>query len=122
MELGVSLSTPFLASPAYSQAVARSGGAEASERSNPEGRREASQPAILNPASAEAQRDEAARRRDPAAESAQAPGFVFDYEGNQRVMKVNNQKGALIYQVPSKGQLALIEAEEDRTDKVRLTA
>ncbi|MFA5081854.1 MAG: hypothetical protein WC474_04815 [Hydrogenophilaceae bacterium] len=71
---------------------------------------------------------EASRKKDtdaPSTEVAQVHGFAFEYEGTRQVMKVNNEKGVLIYQVPSKGQLALIEAEDDarqRSQFLRLTA
>ncbi|MDD4880888.1 MAG: hypothetical protein PHR30_10615 [Gallionellaceae bacterium] len=71
---------------------------------------------------------EAARKKDPSppsTEVAQVHGFAFEYEGTRQVMKVNNEKGVLIYQVPSKGQLALIEVEDDsrqRSQLLRLTA
>lgn len=70
--------------------------------------------AELSPASAEAQkaREEAARKQDPSTEKPRSPGFSFEYQDRQQVMKVHNGKGVLIYQVPSKGQLALIQAEE----------
>ncbi|TCJ17094.1 hypothetical protein EZJ19_03865 [Parasulfuritortus cantonensis] len=45
-------------------------------------------------------------------EVARSRGYEFDYEESRRVVKVNDSKGVLIYQVPSKGRLALIEAED----------
>lgn len=42
------------------------------------------------------------------------PVFEVEYEGKHRVLKVNDSKGVLIYQVPSKGQLHLIQAEENK--------
>ncbi|MFZ5483318.1 MAG: hypothetical protein ACOZB0_03735 [Pseudomonadota bacterium] len=78
-----------------------------------------------SPLEAERAREEAARRRDPVAEPARSPGFVFEFQDSRQVMKVHNAKGVLIYQVPSKGQLALIETEEaaNRLDpRLRLTA
>lgn len=77
------------------------------------------------PLEAERAREETARRRDPAAETSRSPGFVFEFQDSRQVMKVHNAKGVLIYQVPSKGQLAIIEAEEsaNRADpRLRLTA
>jgi len=69
--------------------------------------------------------EEAALRKDPTADLTSTPGFSFEYEDNHQVMKVHNAKGILIYQVPSKGQLALIQAEESAQQsgqKLRLTA
>lgn len=68
---------------------------------------------------------EAARKKDPAAEVASNPGFRFEYQDNRQIMKVHNVKGVLIYQVPSKGQLALIQAEDSeqqRAQQISLTA
>jgi hypothetical protein len=65
---------------------------------------------------------QAARRKDANSQAADVPGFNFVYEGKHEVMKVNNAKGVLIYQVPSKGQLTLIEADERREQALRLTA
>lgn len=75
--------------------------------------------AAVAPASAEAQkaREEAARKKDPTAEVTANPGITFEYEDKHEVMKVHNVKGILIYQVPSKGQLALIDAEESGRKK-----
>jgi hypothetical protein len=64
-----------------------------------------------------------ARKKSPAAEVNSQPGFAFELDPkNHRVMKVNDNKGVLIYQVPSKGQLALIEAQESAQKTLRLTA
>ena len=81
--------------------------------------------AATSPLEAERAREENARRRDPATETARSPGFVFEFQDSRQVMKVHNAKGVLIYQVPSKGQLALIEAEEAANranSRLRLTA
>lgn len=83
--------------------------------------------AELSPASPEAQKaqEEAARRKDPSAEVSRSPGFKFEFQDSQQIMKVHNAKGVLIYQVPSKGQLALIEAEDNAQrlgQQLRLTA
>ncbi len=42
------------------------------------------------------------------------PVFEVEFQGKHRVMKVNDSQGVLIYQVPSKGQLQLIQAEENK--------
>lgn len=81
--------------------------------------------ARLSPEETQKAREAAARRKEPGAEVARVHGFAFEYEGNRQVMKVNNEKGILIYQVPSKGHLALIEAEENtrkRSQQLSLTA
>lgn len=62
---------------------------------------------------------------DAVNELARNPGFQFEYEDRRQVMKVHNARGVLIYQVPSKGQLALIQAEEaaaQRSEQLSLTA
>lgn len=63
-----------------------------------------------------------AARRAAATESARAPGFKFEYEDTTRVMKVQDSKSVLIYQVPTKGQLALLEAAERATARIQVTA
>lgn len=40
--------------------------------------------------------------------------YKFEYEGKTSVMKLQDSKGALIYQVPSKGRLVILQ-EEQRT-------
>lgn len=80
--------------------------------------------ALVTPETQKAQ-EEAARRKDPSAEVSRTPGFSFEYQDNHQVMKVHNAKGVLIYQVPSKGQLALIQAEDNTQllgQQLRLTA
>lgn len=70
-------------------------------------------------------RDEVARGKEVASGASRSPGFSFEFQEQHRVMKVHNVKGVLIYQVPSKGQLSLIEAEGNaqRIDSpLRLTA
>lgn len=54
--------------------------------------------------------EETKKKREMASESLPT-GIQFEYEGQQLVMKVHGSKGELIYQVPSKGRLALIQAE-----------
>lgn len=44
-----------------------------------------------------------------ATEVAGGAAIRFTYEGQRQVMQVHDAKGALIYQVPSKGRLALLE-------------
>lgn len=111
MDLSVTAATAYLPVQAYAQQAAPRDQAVA-EQAVARGPARTDSMAI----SPEAQqaRDEAARRkeRDPTAETAASPGFRFEYQDNHRVMKVHNSKGYLIYQVPSKGQLALIQAEE----------
>lgn len=62
-------------------------------------------------------------RDDQATREAEKPsGFLFEYENNVQVMKVQDSKGVLIYQVPSKGQLALIAAEDESEPQLSRTA
>jgi len=70
-------------------------------------------------------RERAGRQAEAVSELARNPGFQFEYEDRRQVMKVHNGRGVLIYQVPSKGQLALIQAEEvatQRSEQLSLTA
>lgn len=85
----------------------------------------------LSPASLAAQKkreDDAktARKEGASADVAHAvPGFSFTFQDRHQVMEVHNAKGVLIYQVPSKGQLALIQAEDTNQkpgQNIRLTA
>ncbi len=55
----------------------------------------------------------------PVQDSAPNAGVRFEYENKTQVMKVSDNKGILIYQVPSKGQLALI-ADQDSGEPSRL--
>ncbi len=68
-----------------------------------------------DPRRIERERAESARRQE-APEQVRGAGIRFEYENSQQVMKVNNSKGVLIYQVPSKGQLALIESNDTERD------
>lgn len=47
--------------------------------------------------------------------------FQIDQQ-NHRIMKLNDAKGVLIYQIPSKGQLALITAQESEQKRLALVA
>lgn len=130
MDLGVSTATAtYLPAQAYAQpaVVRESRSAETVSKIETTGgsRQDTSAQAESSPASLAAQkaREEAARKNDPSATVSLSPGFSFEYQDNQRVMKVHNAKGVLIYQVPSKGQLALIQAEDKgRNQELRLTA
>lgn len=111
------------------QFVARGNGAAVKDYPDASGgnRRLESSRADLSRSTPESQqvREETARKKDPAAEVASFPGFSFEYMDSQQVMKVHNAKGVLIYQVPSKGQLALIQAEDSANQagqQLRLTA
>lgn len=115
MDLSVTAATAYLPVQAYAQqAGARGQGATVQEQAAAAAEQAASARLDSMAISPEAQqaRDEAARRKDPGAEVARNAGIRFEYQDNHQVMKVNNTKGYLIYQVPSKGQLALIQAEE----------
>ena len=55
-------------------------------------------------------------------EAEQNPRFLFEYENSRQIVKVQNSQGVLIYQVPSKGQLALIEqADSAEKSSIQLT-
>lgn len=70
----------------------------------------------------EAAREAREARKAATTEPVRPSGFEFDYKDSTRIMKVNDSKGFLIYQVPSKGQLALLEASESAPSKVETTA
>lgn len=71
-------------------------------------------------ASTDARADSRTEARDPrqtessATNDPASPVFMIEYQGKHRVLKVNDSKGVLIYQVPSKGQLQLIQAEDNK--------
>lgn len=59
------------------------------------------------------------RNEQPAAQNPDQPplananaGILFEYKEGTRVMKVNDSKGVLIYQVPPKGELQLVLEQE----------
>ncbi len=63
------------------------------------------------------------RKKNPAADVTAKPGYSFEVDQkNHKIMKVSDSKGVLIYQVPSKGQLALIESEDASSKRLALTA
>lgn len=80
----------------------------------------------LNSAQVNANKDrqlQEARKKDPAAEITSHPGYTFETDSqNRRIMKVSDNKGVLIYQVPSKGELALVEAQDASKQRLALTA
>ncbi|NTV94049.1 MAG: hypothetical protein HGA75_01350 [Thiobacillus sp.] len=124
------LSVPATTAYPPSQTLVREGGVRANlelaARSN-SGTDERRVRPEASPASAEAQkaREESARKQEANTEAVRNPGFTFEYEGRHEIMKVHNGKGFLIYQVPSKGQLALVEAEDSaqqRNQQIRLFA
>jgi hypothetical protein len=136
MDISVSSASTYLPAQSYAQqATARaytgtenqSTALAENARSNNQALARRDQVSELSPASPEAQRaqEEAARRKDPTAEVSRSPGFSFEVQDSRQVMKVHNAKGVLIYQVPSKGQLALIETEDSAQQpgrQLRLTA
>ena len=79
--------------------------------------------AIQRDAQALRQEESAREARNTATSQPVRPsGFEFENKDNTQLMKVNDSKGVLIYQVPSKGQLALLEATEATSSKVKTTA
>lgn len=48
--------------------------------------------------------------------------ILFEYTDGQQVMKVNDNKGDLIYQVPPKGQLQLIREQENTAQLLQTQA
>lgn len=55
-------------------------------------------------------------------QAAQNAGIQFEYKDGHRVMKVNDSRGVLIYQVPPKGELQLILEQENKTKQFQGTA
>lgn len=55
-------------------------------------------------------------------ETAFTPHYVFEYEGKQSIMKLQDSKGTLIYQIPSKGQLRVLQEADDPGRRVEVTA
>ena len=121
MDLGISaLTAAYPQTSGYPQS--RAGNAEARDFSSTlhDNARSARTPErVENLRAARPANDEDERKQVPATEASRAPGFQFEYEDSRQVMKVLNGKGVLIYQVPSKGQLALIEAADQAADPGR---
>lgn len=126
MDLSVSAAaTTYLPAQAYSQqvgaAVAAASPAPAANVANQSG----SQANTNTPQSSQPlqQQLQAARKKSPATEVTNRPGYNFEVDQqNHKVMKVSDNKGVLIYQVPSKGELALITARESEQKRLQLTA
>lgn len=55
-------------------------------------------------------------------ETAFTPHYVFEYEGKESIMKLQDSKGTLIYQIPSKGQLRVLQEADDPGRRVEVTA
>ncbi len=73
--------------------------------------RQAEREATQRAEQARAEASRAARAAQAVPETA-GGSIEFEQEGATRVMKVLDSKEVLIYQVPPKGQLALVRAEE----------
>jgi hypothetical protein len=74
------------------------------------------------PARADALRSTLEDQRKQAEQSNIAGRIQFDMEEGSRVMKVLDSKDVLIYQVPSKGELTLIKAEEAASRRMLVRA
>jgi len=131
MDLSVSTNFGYATQQAYSQPsvqVARAGNTAAGNA--PAANATPQQPAAQegnnaqsNTATSSQKRIQELRKQNPAAEVTTHPGYTFEVDQkNHKVMKVSDSKGVLIYQVPSKGQLALIEADEAAKKHIQLTA
>jgi hypothetical protein len=124
MEISASTALNHLPARAVGQRAA-GGDAGAAVRARGEPGLRADGQATTDPDSREFQRTLAqpAVSYSPAQETEKLAGFRFEYEDNVQVMKVQDSKGVLIYQVPSKGRLALIETEESgQSAQLRQTA
>ncbi len=131
MDLSVSaLPATFLQTPAFSQQQVVVRGNAGSERdlassSSAKGNDRRDDTRVDLSLAAQQSSAEEERKAEASAAAPQLAGFSFEYQDRQQVMKVHNGKGVLIYQVPSKGQLALIQAADNdaqRNSKISLTA
>lgn len=67
------------------------------------------------------------RRRARVEQAAQAdstfePHYKFEYEGKHPILKLQDSKGDLIYQIPSKGRLEVLQDEERSATRLEDTA
>ena len=64
-----------------------------------------------------------ARTQDTANVTSSVANFTFEVDQqNHRILKLSDGNGVLIYQIPSKGQLALISAQENEQKRIALVA
>lgn len=127
MDLRVSAFTAAYQAPQYGgpkQAAARAD-TEASLRTTNPGQGDNSPSSISGGGAAKqgnvvAEREKEIReaQKNPAKEPVRSPGVVVEYDqSGNRITEVRDNKGVLIYQVPSKGQLALVEAAERASNR-----
>lgn len=63
------------------------------------------------------------RAQNTASAASSVANFTFEVDQqNHRIMKLSDGNGVLIYQIPSKGQLALITAQENEQKHIALVA
>lgn len=67
----------------------------------------------------QARAPEEKRRLEP---PPQVAHYVFEYEGKHTILRLQDSKGALIYQVPPQGRLTLLMEEEKSAARLRDTA
>ncbi len=128
ISIGAATSAPYMPQQAYSQQGGANVSANATGPSASSTGQAGATVNVANPGpdqtSASPDRKlQEARKQNPAAAATAQPGYTFEVDPqNHRIMKVNDAKGVLIYQVPSKGQLALVEAQGSTQKNITLTA
>lgn len=103
-------SPPALAAAGETRAVAAASTKPAAEQTAAEARRTAEERTRAD--EQEAFRASRAARREQAIQAASGGSIEFEQTDGTRVMKVLDSKDVLIYQVPPKGRLELIKAEQ----------
>ena len=136
MDIGVSaVTTTFTPQLAYGQPGVVAAAAQASPTTSttnngqtpalPTASQTASQPQsnatdLQSSASAQSKNT---RAQNTASTTSSVANFTFEVDQqNHRIMKLSDGKGVLIYQIPSKGQLALITAQENEQKRIALVA
>lgn len=124
MDLSVSAtSSAYTAATAYGQAGSASAPRANAQATTPPSGQDTSSTTASNAQASPDKQLQDARKKNPAAEVTSHPGYAFEVDQqNHKIMKVSDNKGVLIYQVPSKGELALIEAEDSSKKRIQLTA
>lgn len=136
MDIGVSaVSTAYVPAQAYSP----QGGAAVASQMNPASSNNTQQqplPSLTasqsdlqskanssNLQSASSRQTKNTSNQNAASQTSEVANFTFEVDRqNHRIMKLSDGNGVLIYQIPSKGQLALITAQENDQKRLALVA
>lgn len=82
-----------------------------------------SQPSTAESQSSASAQSQNRRAENAASTTSSVANFTFEVDQqNHRIMKLSDGNGVLIYQIPSKGQLALITAQENEQKHLALVA